>query len=268
MIRAELTPPLDRTGSPRPRTWPFIERRVRCLSVLNDRRRRITRHPQPTRALAPSLLAAGQEIVAPEGNKRPSYSSAKRLLDIVGALFLLIAVGPLMLAVLLILTITTKGRPIYSQQRLGYRGRPFRMYKFRTMRLDAERLQATVDNEQQGPVFKNRHDPRITPIGRVLRKYSIDELPQFFNVLVGDLSLVGPRPPLGAEVAEYGHWQRRRLAVKPGLTCLWQVSGRSEIDFDNWVRMDLWYIRNQSLPTDARLLVKTPLCVISGRGAY
>jgi lipopolysaccharide/colanic/teichoic acid biosynthesis glycosyltransferase len=119
-----------------------------------------------------------------------------------------------------------------------------------------------------GPVFKNRQDPRVTRIGRVLRTLSIDELPQLFNVLAGHMSLVGPRPPLLKEVEQYEPWQRRRLAVKPGLTCVWQVSGRNEVGFDDWVRMDLWYIDNQHLLTDLKLLARTPSIVLSRRGAY
>jgi lipopolysaccharide/colanic/teichoic acid biosynthesis glycosyltransferase len=134
--------------------------------------------------------------------------------------------------------------------------------------LDADRLQHAVANEKDGPIFKNRRDPRITRIGRLLRSTSIDEMPQLFNVLSGSMSLVGPRPPVAEEVAQYKPWQRRRLAVKPGLTCLWQISGRSEIQFEHWVRMDLWYLENQSFSTDLKLLVRTPASVISRRGAY
>ena len=142
------------------------------------------------------------------------------------------------------------------------------MIKFRTMRLDADKLQHVVKNEKDGPIFKNRRDPRITRIGRLLRSTSIDEMPQLFNVLSGSMSLVGPRPPVAKEVVQYQPWQRRRLSVQPGLTCLWQVSGRSEIGFEEWVRMDLWYVRNQSFLTDLKLLARTPVSVVSGRGAY
>jgi lipopolysaccharide/colanic/teichoic acid biosynthesis glycosyltransferase len=164
--------------------------------------------------------------------------------------------------------VTTKGQPIFAQERLGLCGRRFRMFKFRTMVVDAGKLQHLVVNEASGPVFKNRRDPRITKVGGFLRSTSIDELPQLFNVIMGPMSLVGPRPPVPAEVAKYQPWQLQRLAVKPGLTCLWQVSGRCEIGFDDWVRMDIWYLRNQNLQTDLRLLCKTPLSVLSRRGAY
>jgi len=213
-------------------------------------------------------LAADREIVPAEGNLSPGYLVAKRALDVAGALVLLILLSPLMLVTFLVLLVTTRGRPIFSQVRLGWRGCPFTMYKFRTMTPNAAERQHEVANEQDGPIFKNRRDPRVTRIGRFLRAFSIDELPQLLNVVAGQMSLVGPRPPLATEVAEYEPWQRRRLAVKPGLTCLWQVSGRSELSFHDWICMDLWYIRNQSLPTDLILLFRTPGSVLSGQGAY
>ena len=219
-------------------------------------------------SIAALRLLAGEPIVEAEGNRQALYLAAKRLLDVVGALCLLVLLGPLMLGVLVLLTITTRGKPLFVQERLGYRGKRFRMIKFRTMRLDAGQVQHLVKNEKDGPIFKNRRDPRITRIGRILRMTSIDEMPQLFNVLKGDMSLVGPRPPVPGEVAKYKQWHRRRLAVRPGLTCLWQVSGRSEVGFEDWVRMDLWYLRNQSLKTDLRLLLATPWKVITGKGAY
>jgi lipopolysaccharide/colanic/teichoic acid biosynthesis glycosyltransferase len=235
-------------------------------------RRRATPRRRPpggaSFSLAQARLQAGEPFVAPEGNTRWAYRLGKRAIDLCGALVLLVLLAPLMLTVLVVLTITTRGRPLFVQQRVGYRGQRFQMYKFRTMRLDAERVQHLVANQQQGPIFKNRRDPRITRIGFWLRRTSIDETPQLINVLLGQMSLVGPRPPLPNEVACYQPWQRRRLAVKPGLTCLWQVSGRSDVGFEDWVRMDLWYTRHQSLATDLKLLVKTPLSVLSCRGAY
>jgi lipopolysaccharide/colanic/teichoic acid biosynthesis glycosyltransferase len=206
--------------------------------------------------------------VAPAGNLSLVYLAAKRAIDIFGALALLVFLAPIMVGTFLVLLVTTKGRPFFCQERVGYCGRRFWMLKFRTMCLDAACRQAQVANEQDGPVFKNRRDPRITRFGRILRSFSIDETPQLFNVLAGQMSLVGPRPPVPSEVAQYELWQRQRLAVKPGLTCLWQVSGRCEIGFEQWVRMDLWYIRNQSLLTDLKLLLATPASVLSRRGAY
>lgn len=213
-------------------------------------------------------LLTGCPVVQPEGNLRFGYRAAKRLMDISGAIGLLALLSPVMLAVLLVLLVSTRGKPIFRQVRLGHRGRPFTLYKFRTMAVNAEQLQHHVTNEKDGPIFKNRRDPRVTPFGRFLRMTSLDETPQLFNVLFGRMSLVGPRPPVLKEVAQYEPWQRRRLAVVPGLTCLWQVSGRSEIGFEDWVRMDLWYVRNQNLLTDLKLLIRTPWSVLTGRGAY
>ena len=206
--------------------------------------------------------------VPASGNRSKAYRVGKRLCDIVGASLLLVAFSPVLFVTFVVLWITTRGRPIFVQERVGQCGRLFRMYKFRTMRLDAEKVQDKIKNEQSGPVFKNRRDPRVTRIGRFLRSTSIDELPQLFNVLMGHMSLVGPRPPVPKEVLQYEPWQRRRLSVKPGLTCLWQVSGRCEIGFHDWVRMDIWYTKNQNFATDLKLLCKTPMSVLSRRGAY
>jgi lipopolysaccharide/colanic/teichoic acid biosynthesis glycosyltransferase len=230
--------------------------------------RRLRKAPDRLISLAQARLAAGRDVVPAEGNFSRWYRRMKRALDVAGALGLLLALWPVMLGAYVVLLVTTRGRPIFRQVRLGYRGRPFTLYKFRTMVLDAIQRQRDVANEKDGPIFKNRRDPRVTRLGRLLRSFSVDELPQLFNVLRGQMSLVGPRPPLAAEVAGYEPWQRRRLAVKPGLTCLWQISGRSEIGFRQWVRMDLWYVRNQSLRTDLKLLAKTPWSVLSRRGAY
>ena len=210
----------------------------------------------------------GGVAVLAEGNESLGYRVAKRTIDLIGALTLLVLFAPILMATMLALAVTTKGRPYFVQERVGLCGRRFRMFKFRTMVLNAASMQHLVANEKDGPVFKNQRDPRITKVGRFLRSTSIDELPQLLNVLLGQMSLVGPRPPVPAEVAKYQPWQLRRLAVKPGLTCLWQVSGRCEIGFDDWVRMDIWYVNNQNLATDLSLLAKTPLSVLSRRGAY
>jgi lipopolysaccharide/colanic/teichoic acid biosynthesis glycosyltransferase len=222
--------------------------------------------PRPVR-LVERWLAQGQAIVPAKGNPSPCYAAAKRAMDIAGAIVLLLGLSPVLLIVWVALMFSG-GRPVFRQVRLGHRGLPFTMYKFRTMEIDAVGRQHKVVNEKEGPIFKNRRDPRVTRFGSLLRRTSIDELPQLVNVLAGSMSLVGPRPPLAREVLHYKAWQRRRLAVKPGLTCLWQVSGRSEIDFENWVRMDLWYIRHQSLWTDLSLLARTPRSVLSRHGAY
>jgi lipopolysaccharide/colanic/teichoic acid biosynthesis glycosyltransferase len=213
-------------------------------------------------------MTEGRRLTDPAGDLSPAYRAGKRVLDIAAAAVLLVALGPIMLAIFLVLLVTTRGKPLFWQLRAGHLGHPFRMAKFRTMRLDAEQLKAGVPNESDGPVFKNRRDPRITPLGRVLRKTSLDETPQLFHVLWGRMSLVGPRPLDVREVARMAAWQRRRLAVPPGLTGLWQVSGRSNVAFDDWVRMDLWYVRNQGLWTDCKLLLRTPLSVLACRGAY
>lgn len=213
-------------------------------------------------------LESERPLVYPEGNEHVLYRALKRGFDVVGALVLIALFAPVMLCVWLALMWTTTGQPIFVQERIGHCGRKFRMYKFRSMVMDATKVQHLVVNEQAGPVFKNRRDPRITRIGRFIRSTSIDELPQLFNVLKGDMALVGPRPPIASEVVNYEPWQRRRLAVKPGLTCLWQVSGRNEIGFEDWVRMDLWYSKHQNLWTDAKLLWRTPLSVLTRRGAY
>jgi lipopolysaccharide/colanic/teichoic acid biosynthesis glycosyltransferase len=202
------------------------------------------------------------------GNRDAAYLAVKRLFDVCGAAALIVLLSPILLATLAALTITTKGRPLFFQERVGFCGQRFRMIKFRSMRLDADKLQHAITNEKDGPIFKNRRDPRITRLGRLIRSTSIDEMPQLFNVLAGSMSLVGPRPPVVREVVQYEPWQRRRLAVQPGLTCLWQISGRSEVAFEQWVRMDLWYVRNQSFWTDLKLLARTPASVVSGRGAY
>ena len=153
---------------------------------------------------------------------------------------------------------------------MGLNGRKFRMYKFRSMYQGAEEhLDELKDqNEMTGPVFKIANDPRITPVGRFIRKYSIDELPQLFNVSKGEMSLVGPRPPVYREIAEYQRWQRRRLSMRPGITCIWQVSGRNDICFDEWMELDLQYIDNWSFWLDLKLLFKTIPAVLAGKGAH
>jgi lipopolysaccharide/colanic/teichoic acid biosynthesis glycosyltransferase len=213
-------------------------------------------------------LAGRADLSEVGGNQSAGYQVLKRTLDLCGAFCLLTLLAPMMVVVWAALMITTRGKPIFRQTRVGLAGRRFEIYKFRTMRLDAEARQATVVNEQLGPVFKNRRDPRITRLGYWLRRLSLDETLQLFNVLKGEMSLVGPRPPIPKEVVRYEPWQFQRLAVKPGLTCLWQVSGRCEIDFNDWMLLDWWYVRNQSLRVDLTLLARTPLSVLSCRGAY
>jgi lipopolysaccharide/colanic/teichoic acid biosynthesis glycosyltransferase len=152
---------------------------------------------------------------------------------------------------------------------VGLHGKPFHMLKFRSMVVNAEELKVKLEahNEQTGPVFKMKNDPRITRVGRFIRKYSIDELPQLINVLRGEMSVVGPRPPIPSEVDKYAAWQRRRLSVRPGLTCIWQVSGRNQISFEEWMYLDMQYIDHWSLKNDINLILKTVPVVLTGSGA-
>jgi exopolysaccharide biosynthesis polyprenyl glycosylphosphotransferase len=200
---------------------------------------------------------------------RPFQRSLKRLFDIFASATALIVLSPLMLAVAALIKLTSRGPIIFRQQRVGLHGRPFNMFKFRSMVVNAEALKSRLAarNEQRGPVFKIKDDPRVTPIGRFIRKYSLDELPQLINVLRGDMSIVGPRPPVPAEVAQYEGWQRRRLSVRPGLTCIWQVSGRNQISFKEWMYLDMRYIDHWSLGEDLSLIVRTLPVVLTGRGA-
>ncbi len=193
----------------------------------------------------------------------------KYALDKIMALLILILVSPLMFLTSCLIKLTSPGPVLFPQTRCGLNGRKFTLYKFRTMVENAEELKSQLEaqNEMSGPVFKITNDPRLTKIGKFLRKSSIDELPQLFNVLKGDMSLVGPRPPLPVEVAQYDRWQRRKLSIKPGLTCLWQVNGRNKIDFEHWMKLDLHYIDNWSLWLDAKILLKTVPAVLTGLGA-
>jgi exopolysaccharide biosynthesis polyprenyl glycosylphosphotransferase len=193
---------------------------------------------------------------------------AKSSMDRIGAVAGLLVFAPIMLAAAALVKFSSKGPVLFRQVRLGRNGKQFELYKFRTMCTDAEKRKAELmhRNEMSGPVFKISSDPRVTRVGRVLRKFSIDELPQFINVLKGEMSIVGPRPPLPSEVSRYKPWQHRKLSVKPGLTCLWQVNGRNNIDFEEWMRLDLKYIDNWSIWLDLKILVKTVPAVMSGSG--
>jgi exopolysaccharide biosynthesis polyprenyl glycosylphosphotransferase len=193
----------------------------------------------------------------------------KRSMDVVGAVAGLLFLSPLFALCAVLIKITSPGPVFFSQERMGLNGRRFFCHKFRTMVVDAEKRLAEVQhlNEVDGPVFKIKRDPRITRVGALLRKTSVDELPQLWNVLVGEMSLVGPRPPIPSEVEKYERWQRRRLSMRPGITCLWQISGRSDLDFDTWMRLDLRYIDNWSLTLDLIILLKTVPAVLSTRGA-
>jgi exopolysaccharide biosynthesis polyprenyl glycosylphosphotransferase len=202
------------------------------------------------------------------GSVKPKLRLFKRLLDIVASAAALWVLFPFLLVVSALVKLTSNGPVFFRQLRVGLHGKKFHMLKFRSMVVNAEALKASLaaKNEQSGPVFKMRRDPRVTPLGRLLRKYSIDELPQLVNVLRGDMTLVGPRPPVPQEVALYEPWQRRRLSVPPGLTCLWQVSGRNDVAFEDWMYLDLQYIDHWSVGQDIGLLLKTVPAVVSGRG--
>jgi exopolysaccharide biosynthesis polyprenyl glycosylphosphotransferase len=201
--------------------------------------------------------------------QKPVQYAVKRAIDILASAAALTLLSPLLVAVTILVKVTSRGPVLFRQVRVGQFGRQFHMLKFRSMVVNAEELKAKLlaQNEQQGPVFKMKRDPRVTPIGRFIRKYSIDELPQLLNVLRGEMSLVGPRPPVPAEVAKYEAWQRRRLSVRPGLTCVWQVSGRNEISFEEWMYLDMQYIDHWSLRQDLELMVRTVPVVLTGRGA-
>ena len=193
----------------------------------------------------------------------------KNGIDVVLAGGLLVLAAPLFALIALLIKITSSGPVIFRQIRCGLGGREFVFYKFRSMVENAEAAQSQLQhlNEMSGPVFKIGKDPRCTPVGRFLRKFSLDELPQLINILKGNMSFVGPRPPLPQEVENYQRWQRRRLRMKPGLTCLWQVRGRNEIDFDEWMKLDLQYIDRWSLLLDIKIVLKTIPIVLLGKGA-
>ena len=195
----------------------------------------------------------------------------KRLLDILASTVLLLLLSPLLLGIAVLIKLESSGPLVFAQTRVGRYGKLFKMWKFRSMYIDAEQRKAELmkANEMAGGVlFKMKHDPRITRVGRAIRKASIDELPQLWNVLKGDMSLVGPRPPVPEEVDEYSLSDRRRLEVIPGITCIWQVSGRSDIPFPEQVRLDVEYIEAQSFWKDIEILLKTIPAVLLGRGAY
>ena len=180
-------------------------------------------------------------------------------MDILGAIVGLLIFAPILLPAMILIKLTSPGSILFTQIRVGRGGKLFRLFKLRTMVQEAEQLQKGLShlNEQEGAAFKIRNDPRVTTIGKWLRRFSLDEVPQFINVLKGEMSLVGPRPPLPREVKLYKRWQLQRLMVKPGLTGLWQVSGRNRLDFDDWVRLDIRYIKKRSLRVDIQIMLRT-----------
>lgn len=213
-----------------------------------------------------SYLEPGEGLLGASVVRR----AIKRMIEVAVAATALVVLSPLLACIALAVLLTSSGPAFYCQQRVGRHGEQFCFLKFRTMYRDADGRRAALmgSNEMDGPVFKIRRDPRITPVGRILRKLSLDELPQLIHVITGTMALVGPRPPLPEEVVAYGPWERQRLSVKPGITCVWQVSGRSDVDFDTWMDMDVDYIRTWSLRLDMAILARTLPAILSGRGAY
>lgn len=187
------------------------------------------------------------------------YYFTKRFIDIICSIIGIVFLSPLMLITSIAIKITSKGPAIFAQERVGKSGQTFKMYKFRSMVVNAEDLLDKLEdkNEMSGPMFKMKDDPRITGVGRLIRKTSIDELPQLFNVLKGEMSLVGPRPNLPKEVEKFNDWQKQKFLVKPGLTCYWQVMGRSDIGFEEWMKLDIKYIKERNTLLDLKLIFKT-----------
>lgn len=200
---------------------------------------------------------------------KPVYGVLKRVFDFCASLAALIVLSPVMLIIALVIYFDDKGEAIFSQYRCGKDGKQFKMYKFRTMCVDAEEKLATLekDNEMDGPVFKIKNDPRITKVGKFLRSSGLDELPQLVNILKGDMSVVGPRPALPKEVAQYGKKEKIRLAVLPGLTCYWQIApSRNDISFDEWMEMDKKYVQERNLWVDIKIILKTVVTVVKRQG--
>lgn len=198
------------------------------------------------------------------------YRKRKRILDVLGSLILIIILSPLLILLSMLVKFTSSGPVLYVSPRVGLCGKIFPFYKFRSMRVGADKRKKELSdkNEKDGPIFKMKNDPRITPVGRFLRKYSLDELPQLFNVLFGHMSLVGPRPPLADEVEKYDDAAMQRLSVRPGITCYWQIMGRSNLTFDEWMELDARYLREMSVWVDIKILLLTPFAVLRGDGAY
>jgi lipopolysaccharide/colanic/teichoic acid biosynthesis glycosyltransferase len=198
-----------------------------------------------------------------------TQTAVKRFLDVLISLGLLLVLLPFFLIIAIAIKLSSEGPAFYRWKVVGQQGQPFVSYKFRSMVVDADQLKPSLEsrNEMQGPVFKITNDPRITRVGRVLRRYSLDELPQLWSVLIGDMSLVGPRPPLQTEYVRFTDYQKLKLQVKPGLTCLWQVSGRNDVrDLDDWVKLDLIYVQRWSLALDLEIVLRTIPVVFFGKG--
>ena len=200
---------------------------------------------------------------------REVYEFLKRAVDIICSLIGLLVLMPILVIVVILIRIESKGSIIFSQDRVGKDGIVFKMYKFRSMVVNAEVLkkQLTNENERTGPMFKIKNDPRITKVGRIIRKTSIDELPQLVNILKGQMTIVGPRPSLPDEVKEFKGWMLKRLNVKPGLTCYWQVLGRNDIEFNEWMELDIKYVKERNIIIDVKLILKTFLVLFGDNHA-
>jgi exopolysaccharide biosynthesis polyprenyl glycosylphosphotransferase len=205
------------------------------------------------------LQIENEEVIKIERKESALYEISKRFIDIIASLLGLTILSPILLMVAILIKLESKGKAIFSQKRIGLNGKEFKMYKFRSMVENAEELKVKLakENEMSGPMFKMKNDPRVTKVGKFIRKTSIDELPQLINVLKGEMSLVGPRPSLPKEVEKFEPWMLKRLSVKPGLTCYWQVSGRNNIDFYDWMKLDLQYVNDRSFLLDLKLIFQT-----------
>ena len=216
------------------------------------------------------FLGGSMSEVSAEVKSNYYYEFFKRSIDVICSIMGLIALSPIFLIVSILIRLESKGEIIFKQKRIGLNGKEFEMYKFRSMVANAEELKEKLaeENEMSGPMFKMRDDPRITKVGKFIRKTSIDELPQLINVVKGEMSLVGPRPSLPKEVAEFEEWMNERLLVKPGLTCYWQVSGRNNIDFEDWMKLDIKYVRERNFWLDIKLILKTILVLFGDENAH
>lgn len=238
-----------------------------------DGRRSGTPTPAPAQSAAQGRRGPRRVegiAIAPPAPARSGYLFAKRVIDVLGAAAGCLLCLPLWAVAAVLIKMESPGGVFHLQDRVGEGGQVFRFYKLRTMYVDAEKHKPLLAdrNEMDGPVFKMRRDPRVTRVGSFLRRFSLDETPQLVHVLLGQMSLVGPRPPLLEEVLHYEPWHMERLSVRPGLTCTWQVTGRNEIPFDKWVQLDIEYIHHRNFWVDLGLLARTIPAVITGRGAY
>ncbi|WP_145923258.1 exopolysaccharide biosynthesis polyprenyl glycosylphosphotransferase [Sulfurospirillum halorespirans] len=247
-----------------------IQRRVRKVIVLP----KMTKVPIINGELISSIYHKGMAFYIKNNLLSPVEQTIKRLFDMSVAFVALLLTSPFLIWLYSVVYVATKGHPIFAHERVGFGGRKFKVYKFRTMHIDADdRLEELLETceeskEEWERDFKLKDDPRITKIGQFLRKTSLDELPQLINVLKGEMSLVGPRPITEAEIQKYGEYFEYFTAVKPGITGLWQVSGRNDIDYDERVQLDVWYVRNWSIELDMQILIKTVLVVLGRKGSY